>query len=286
MHPVVAHITSGFSFFTGTGLILSGIAFRTRARNRAGKACGFVLVVLGLMLAALSGSPVSLTLLVMLTCLTISTCSERMNRVFPRLVPLTTVCWVVVAIVELPWFFHPAAPSDIVAQQGPVVVLADSMTAGLGEGEATTWPTLLNNRYPGPVIDLSHVGETFASSAKRIQNHRLPANAIVIIELGGNDMLGATTVEEFEHDIEILLTSVTGQNRQIFMFELPLLPFHNRWGQIQRESAGRYDVHLIPKHTLISVIGEKSATFDSIHLTQEGHERMLQIICELLGLPA
>ena len=67
------------------------------------------------------------------------------------------------------------------------------------------------------------------------------------------------------------------------MFELPLPPFYNAFGIIQRRLAKKHGVTLIPKRVLMRVLSGSNATLDSIHLTQHGHEMLAASVWEILG---
>lgn len=66
------------------------------------------------------------------------------------------------------------------------------------------------------------------------------------------------------------------------MFELPLPPLYERFGRIQRDVAARHGVALIPKRVLLSVIEDSEATIDTIHLTQDRHDRMAAVVRSML----
>ena len=67
------------------------------------------------------------------------------------------------------------------------------------------------------------------------------------------------------------------------MFELPLPPFHNSFGRIQRDLAGKYNVKLIPKRVFMRILSGADKTLDSIHLTQSGHDLMAKTVWEIIG---
>jgi acyl-CoA thioesterase-1 len=106
---------------------------------------------------------------------------------------------------------------------------------------------------------------------------------LVLIELGGNDLLGSTSLEEFHRDLNALLKGLSAANCSIVMFELPLPPFNYQFGYSQRELAARYDVTLIPKRYLLNILVGQQATLDSIHLTETGHRQMAELVEELLA---
>lgn len=104
----------------------------------------------------------------------------------------------------------------------------------------------------------------------------------MIVEIGGNDILGSTTSAEFAHDLHTLLSEVSQDSRQIVMFELPLPPFFHEYGRIQRTLSTKYNVKLVPKRVFLSVIAGGDATLDSIHLSQAGHQKMANSVWQVL----
>ena len=67
------------------------------------------------------------------------------------------------------------------------------------------------------------------------------------------------------------------------MIELPLPPFANRFGMIQRRLARKHGIILIPKRTFVSVLTTPGATLDGIHLSPQGHLLMSETIWSVIG---
>jgi acyl-CoA thioesterase-1 len=115
------------------------------------------------------------------------------------------------------------------------------------------------------------------------QAKKLPSEGgLVLIEIGGNDLLGTTTSADFDRDLESLLQRVCIPGRTVLMFELPLPPLMNEYGRVQRRLAARYDVKLIPKRVLMSVLAADGNTLDSIHLSPAGHQRMADNVWSII----
>jgi acyl-CoA thioesterase-1 len=108
-------------------------------------------------------------------------------------------------------------------------------------------------------------------------------SSVVIVEIGGNDLLGSTSAAQFERDLEALLAYLAVPGRQIVMFELPLPPFYLEYGRIQRTLARRHYAKLIPRRVFTSVIAGGGSTLDSIHLTQAGHRFMAECVWRVVG---
>ena len=159
----------------------------------------------------------------------------------------------------------------------PIYVIGDSLTAGTGE--KTMWPDLLPTK--SQVHNLASVGATAETARK--QSAYLPRDGgIVVIEIGGNDVLGSTTPVKFARELDQLLSQVAAPQRTIVMFELPLPPLANEYGRVQRRLAAKYDVTLIPKRVLMSVLAPGDNTLDTVHLSEAGHKRMAAAVWNVI----
>ena len=106
---------------------------------------------------------------------------------------------------------------------------------------------------------------------------------LVILEIGGNDVLGSTTPAQFAVGLKTLIQALAKPNRQLLMFELPVPPLYTAFGKHQRDIAAKHGVKLIPKRHFYSVIGKPTNTVDGVHLSQQGHEAMSAIVFEMIG---
>ncbi len=104
----------------------------------------------------------------------------------------------------------------------------------------------------------------------------------MLLEIGGNDLLGSPAGENFERDLQELLKRVCQPGRQVLMFELPLPPLHNEFGRVQRRLAAQCHVLLIPKRFLIDLLASEGTTLDSIHLSARGHQRMAALVWRII----
>src|SRR5262249_22460950 len=95
---------------------------------------------------------------------------------------------------------------------------------------------------------------------------------------GGNDLLGQTSLREFERDYDALIANLERPNRKLVGFELPLPPFCNAWGLAQRRIAAKHGVELIPKMRLMWMLLPPANTGDSIHPTQAGQDALVDIV--------
>ena len=72
-----------------------------------------------------------------------------------------------------------------------ITIIGDSVTAGFGGSDKSErWPTILAKEHNLIVHDISQMGETTASALKRAKGQTI-TSPVVILEIGGNDLLGS-----------------------------------------------------------------------------------------------
>lgn len=156
-------------------------------------------------------------------------------------------------------------------------MLGDSLSAGMGEGEGVPWPRQLEELAAIPVMNLSQAGATSQDGAA-MARLALQFPGLVVVELGGNDLLGSRSVAQYESDMARTLQVLVEHQRGIAIVELPLIPGKNAWGVAQRRLAQQFGCQLIPKRHLVDVLAAPGATVDTLHLSHQGHRYMAVMI--------
>jgi acyl-CoA thioesterase-1 len=274
----------GGAFFLGVGSVLASVGVFALPRGRWARTAASLLIVVGLLLVALSSTPLPYWLYAVVGGVTLPwLVAERSSRDRWQarrwwLRAAVVVAWVAAAAVEFPYHLSPAPGF---AGRPAVYVIGDSLAAGVGGSGEETWPRLLGQGHPVEVVNLARVGATTASAVKQADGLP-PGGGVVLLEIGGNDLLGSTTAADFGRDLDRLLGRVCQPGRVVLMFELPLPPLCNGYGLAQRRLASAYQVHLIPKRVLMGVLTRDGATVDGLHLTGAGHQRMAGAVWSVL----
>ena len=76
-----------------------------------------------------------------------------------------------------------------------------------------------------------------------------------------------------------------GPHRIVAMVELPLPPFCNRYGMVQRALAREHGVTLIPKRFMAGVMSRPGATVDGLHFSNTGHILFARALYGMLTHP-
>jgi acyl-CoA thioesterase-1 len=279
MNWLVYHIVSGQSFVTGIALLVVA-AFASTRTQPLFRRVTVLSFLTGVIAVVVSSTAIPYWYYVVAVIVTLIWIASRFKREWRRQAALWMAgAWLIAAFIELPYHVtHSLEP----AKTRTITIIGDSVTAGVdGDETSERWPSLLARQHQVHVQDISHIGETASSALKRAQKQSIES-AVVVVEIGGNDILGSTTTAEFARDLEALLAYLESRDRQVIMFELPLPPFCHEFGRIQRSVAARHNVTLVPKRVFLSVIAGSESTLDTIHLSQSGHQFMADTVWYLV----
>jgi acyl-CoA thioesterase-1 len=280
------HLYSGHLYFSAIGLLVAIAALdlaRLFDRSAILQSGARVTGLLAVALATFSATPAPLWLAVpsvLLAALYVFTGIGSVSRRRDVTAVVAIVASLTCFAFELPYHLGGRQAE----RPARVVVVGDSLSSG-GFGEARTWPAILGERIGSEVVNLSRPGDTVASAIEgQLPDIPSPRRGdLVIVEVGGNDMLEGGRSDVFEENLAELSGSLAGPGREIVMFELPLLPGRWAWGRAQRRIARDDGVTLIPKRVLAGVLLEPDNTEDGLHLTRQGHERLASAVAEWAG---
>jgi acyl-CoA hydrolase len=169
-----------------------------------------------------------------------------------------------------------------------VLALGDSLTAGAGVEAAQAWPALLASRTGWEVVNGGVNGDTSAAALRR-----LPAllerhdPVLVLVTLGGNDMLRRITKQETVANLEQILTQVREHGAQPVLLATPQpsiagAVFQNLTPpEFYRELAEAQQVPLI-EDAIADILSDPQLKGDPLHPSAEGHARLSESIFEEL----
>ena len=280
MGSILFFIASGLIYLIGLALVLLSVVVGIPSQRRWIRWTSDVLAVVGGVGIVFSPVPMPaktgwILLLVIVAWLIIEHASSRRWLRHAAQAAVVAIC-VWLAVSELRWQLRPARPAGPFAR---LYIVGDSVTAGIGR-ESTTWPRILHNERKVEVVDLSRAGATAASALSNVQKTTL-ADGLVLLEIGGNDLLRRAPAASFERDLDQLIGQVSGPGREVAMFELPVLD--EQAARIQRRLAAKLHLLLIPRRYLATLFTTDGNTLDGIHLSDQGHQAMATMVWELLG---
>jgi lysophospholipase L1-like esterase len=182
----------------------------------------------------------------------------------------------VLLFVSISELFHRSLPVIARSAADHLVVIGDSISSGI-DPRTPAWPVILEQQSAIPVRNLSRAGAGVLE-ARAMAALVSPQDNLVLIEIGGNDLLSDMSASEFGQGLDSLLASLVAPRRALVMFELPLLPHRVGFGRAQRRLSAKYGVYLIPKAQLTRVLSGADATSDGLHLSTSGAQRMANLV--------
>ncbi len=280
MNPIVLYFASGESLYSGALLLLIVILVSPFLRQNWTGLLRNVFGWLALLMIVMSSPPfpwiVDAAFLITFV-IWYSVWNREPRKRNPRFFSAATLAFflfVLPAIERL----HRAFPILTGVPSDHLVVIGDSISAGLGS--QSPWPTLFQQITNIPVRNISRVGAT-TTEAIQMATQVTPQDKLVLIEIGGNDLIANVASKSFEASLQAVISSLAAPGRTLVMFELPLLPHKVEYGQIQRRLAAKYGVWLIPKQYFVYIITGADATSDGLHLTPTGAERMARLVARV-----
>jgi acyl-CoA thioesterase I len=178
----------------------------------------------------------------------------------------------------------PAAgvPADRAARTSRprIVVLGDSLTAGLGLQPNDAYPSVLQRRldaagYPFEVVNAGVSGDTSAGGLSRLDWSLDGDVRILVVALGGNDGLRGLPPEEVRHNLSEIVRRARQRNIAVLLagMESPTNmgpDYQRRFHDVFPAVAQEYHVAFLP-FLLTGVAGRPDLNQgDGIHPTAEG----------------
>lgn len=283
MNPIILRFADGTTFFVGLLLVLASEGLLLRFRRRWIRPVLTVLTLTGVILVIISATPLPIWayacwMIPAMTCLVLvnRSASGRKGQLiaYAGLLVMTAGLF----LAEIP--YH-CLPKLAIPDNTMIYVVGDSISAGVGTGEKC-WPEVLEEMTNVRVVNLAQAGATVDKAIVQAQNIT-EANSLVIIEIGGNDLLGNIDANVFHKQLEVLVSSLCADHHQVLVVELPLFPFKNAYGRAQRSVVDKYNIPMLPKRYFAEVLGTQGGLLDGLHLSQEGHNAMANIIAEVIN---
>ncbi len=278
--------SSGDAFFVGAVLITLGRATTWHLRRHRAAKWWRLLTLLGLIFFVSSMTPLPCWLYVLclippLVSLNVPFQVDDQSR-WPRIarraqpfVELLLLATVTAELIER----HRLHALPLPALPAEVHVIGDSLSAGIASEHEHLWPTLLANEWQVPVRNHAQAGATTASAFRQAEKIECD-DCLVLVEIGGNDLLSGRDSRQIEADLDQLLARLTAPRRTLVMFELPVPPIPGgyEFARLQRRLAHRHAVHLIPRRVFSNVLFSEEATTDGLHLSVSGHRAVANLV--------
>lgn len=179
-----------------------------------------------------------------------------------------------------------ASPSPLPAPQGPevrIVALGDSLLAGYGLEPGQSYPARLEAALRGRGINATIMnagvsGDTTAGGLQRLDftlNSQASPPALVVISLGGNDMLRGLSPEQTRANLDAILTKLDERKIRAVLLGMLAAPnlgadYRARFDPIYPALARKHDAVLVPFFLQPLIDKPQLIQADKIHPTAQG----------------
>lgn len=196
--------------------------------------------------------------------------------------PLRTALTPVVLLSALTACGGPPDVPNLSSPGTTIVCLGDSITHGTGAGPEQSYPQRLQGRLGVPVINAGVPGDTSADGLARLDDALAEDPWLVIVELGGNDVLRRVPVEQTEANLRAIVEGVLAAGAVPMLVELdgssPVAP---GLGDLHQRLATEYELPLVAD-TLDDILGDRRLKADMIHPNAAGYERLAEAVAEVV----
>jgi len=170
----------------------------------------------------------------------------------------------------------PLAPGDV------IVAFGDSLTYGTGAAENESYPAVLAQMIGRMVVRAGVPGEVTAAGLARlpavIEEHR---PALIIVCLGGNDMLRRVDEASIKANLREIIGTIRGGGISVVLVGVPRPALFTGTAEFYAEIAGESGIPF--EGSVVSdVLHQRELKSDAIHPNARGYRKMAEAIAELL----
>jgi lysophospholipase L1-like esterase len=157
-----------------------------------------------------------------------------------------------------------------------IVCFGDSITFGVGAQRGRTYPELLAERLSREVINAGVPGETSAEGLERLDEILDYDPWLVIVELGGNDLLQQKPRKETEDALRAIVQELLEAGTVPVLVEIHG-PFGGAMEEIFEDLAEEYRIPLV-EDVLPKILKTPSLKADPIHPNSAGYELLAEAV--------
>ena len=170
------------------------------------------------------------------------------------------------------WARGPGTPRAARPTEGvSVVAFGDSLVAGAGASRGRDLVSLLSARVGLPIVNAGRSGDTTGTALARLDPAVLSRNPrVVIVVLGGNDVLRRIPRDETFANLEAIVGRIRSRGAAVILVGLSLGVFTDSYGDRYADLARRTSSGLVPD-VLAGVLGHPDLMADQIHPNDKGY---------------
>ena len=211
----------------------------------------------------------------------------RSSFLVTRLLRTSWITWRAVVAVLLSAFLLGGCGERVprVPAVGPdevIVAFGDSLTYGTGAAESESYPAVLTQLIGRKVVRSGVPGEVTAQGLARLpQVIAEHSPALMIVCLGGNDMLRRGDEAQIKKNLAEIIRTIRGRGISVVLVGVPKPSLITSAPAFYAELAKEFDIPYEGK-VVTDVMYQLELKADPIHPNAKGYRRMAEAIAQLL----
>ena len=173
------------------------------------------------------------------------------------------------------WFFAARGPEPARPTAGErIIAFGDSLVEGVGASPGRDLVSLLSRRIGLPIVNAGRSGDTTGAALTRLDEDVLSRSPrIVIVLLGGNDMLRRLPRARTFENLETIVTRIRDRGAAVILVSVEIGFGTGADGRAFEALAERTSSALV-RDILDGILGRQALMSDGIHPNDRGYEIM------------
>ena len=159
-----------------------------------------------------------------------------------------------------------------------IVCLGDSITSGVGADPGRAYPEVLADRLGVDVVNAGVPGDTAADGLERLDEVLEEDPWLVIVELGGNDLLRQIPPARTEAALREIVQRLLDARVVPLVVEMQV-PFGRRYSEIFDRLEEEYKIPVV-EDVLGDILVDRGLKADPIHPNTRGHQVLAEAVAE------
>ncbi|MCB2155459.1 arylesterase [bacterium] len=166
-----------------------------------------------------------------------------------------------------------------------IIALGDSLTSGVGASEGNTYVDVLSDMIGRPILNSGVPGETTGDALKRLDRDVLSEDPrVVIVLLGGNDMLRRVSQDEQFANLREIVESIQAEGALVVLVGLKEIGFFTEGGYDSRYKVlARETGSVLVPNILGGIMFDRDLMSDQIHPNDAGYAKVAEKIDDIAG---
>lgn len=161
-----------------------------------------------------------------------------------------------------------------------IVCLGDSITSGVGAGPGESYCDLLAGKLGTEVINAGVPGDTTEDGLARVEAVLARDPWMVIVELGGNDILRSVPPARSEAALRQVLDRLLAARVVPVLVEIEV-PFRGQYAEVFERIDDDYDIPMVDE-TLGEILVDADLKADPIHPNAAGHQVLAEAVADVV----